>query len=913
MIKGLNPLSPMRRRAVDRLLIQYLELPESEQAAWLEEARRRRPHLAAWLERLLGGSHTVTLLDDSMRRLAGESIERIEFSVGHLNPGDRLGPWEIIAEVGRGGMGRVYQGRRADGAFEMEVAIKQIGRRRRGLAELLRRECRLLARLDHPAVTRLVDAGLDDQAGPFLVMEWVDGRDLADWLVQEKPGMESRIKVFEHIAEAVAHAHQRLIVHGDIKPNNIRIRDDGSIKLLDFGVARLLESSDTELAAPVALTPGFASPEQRAGEEITPASDIWSLGALLFWLLTQQKPPADARQIEPELSRQASKFSPELLSLIRKATATTPEQRYPSAATVLDELQRHRRHLPLRAMESSRSYRLRCFVRRHWAGLAGTALLLAVASAGVTSVLWQAKQTELEAERTVAASARAEAVKDFLLEMLAESDPYESPGEPATVRDLLQRSSETVGERFADQPEIAVELFTVIGLAKRGLHNRERAADLLEDALELSLSDAVPADDTMIANQEFLLAQMLEESERRRQLLASALNRIENDPDQYLMRAGILSFQAFSQFSAGSPRKAAELVNQAIGLACTERGLSDDAAYCRSILGDAYFYLNAADRQEEAQQVASRSYELALELHENTPHPDLINSGITYMNALIDGGRAAEAVTMAADLIELAEIGIGEDSAMVAYILFPLARAHAAMGKHEIAVEHWRRALDIVAEATPDSLGIPVQLNFMVDSLLALRKAEAAEQAYEHYVPIPWDNTPQHALNYRQINQLRLKQLQGGTIPDSRFEDLWPSFETIGGTTALRFAKLALDEAMRQDRENSSAKWKERIPGNPATPGAAWTLKARYWLMVDDRSQAEERIRDAQTAFKSRGENTGPRRAEWAAVKAELRCRQGAQTEGQELLVQAQRYWPDLPEQASKGFDARSLAPACGD
>jgi len=913
MTKDRMPLTPMRRRAIDRLLIEYLELPELEQQEWLRKTSLRLPRLAGWLERLSEDSHTVTFLDESVRRLADESAEMIQVRAQGLNSGDRLGPWEVTAEIGHGGMGRVYRGRRADGAFEMDVAIKQIGRRRRGLAELLQRECRLLARLDHPSVTRLVDAGLDKQAGPFLVMEWVEGTDLSDWIVEHKPDIDTRLRLFERITEAVAHAHQRLIVHGDIKPNNIRIRADGSIKLLDFGVARLLESSDTELAAPRALTPGFASPEQLAGEEITPASDIWSLGALLFWLLTQQKPPADARQIEPELSRQASKRSPELISLIRKATATTPEQRYPSAATVLDELQRRRRHLPLRAMESSRGYRFRCFVRRHWAGLAGTALLLAVASAGVTSVLWQAKQTELEAERTVAASARAEAVKDFLLEMLAESDPYESPGEPTTVRDLLQRSSETVSERFADQPEIAVELFTVIGLAKRGLHNRERAADLLEDALELSLSDAVPADDTMIANQEFLLAQMLEESERRRQLLASALNRIENDPDQYLMRAGILSLQAFSDFSAGNDEQAAYRVREAIDQACADRGLADDPEYCRAILTDAYFYLNAAGQPEEAERIADRGYRLVLDIYGAEPHPNVINSGITYMNALIDGGRPAEAITLADDLIARAEIGIGEESPMVAFTLFPLALAHVATGEHEIAVDHWRRALDIVAEATPDSLGIPVQLNFMVDSLLALRKTEAAAQAYARYVPVPWDNTPQHALNFRRINELRLKQLRGGAIPESYWEDEWPAFEGIGTTIPLRFIKLALDEAIRQGRVTASATWKERIPQNASTSGFAWTLKARYWLMVDDLTQAEQRIRDAQTAFKSRGENTGPRRAEWAAVKAELRCRQGAQGEGKELLIQAQRYWPDLPESESPGFDARSLAPSCGD
>ncbi|MGY6630137.1 MAG: serine/threonine-protein kinase [Wenzhouxiangella sp.] len=262
MTKGSNTLTPMRRRAVDRLLIDYLELPEREQPAWLARTRQRLPRLGRWLVQLVDDSHTVTLLDESVRRVAGESMDRIEVNAAHLDKGDRLAPWEVLEEIGEGGMGRVYRGQRADGAFEMEVAIKQIGKRRRGLAELLQRECRLLAKLDHPSVTRLVDAGLDDRAGPFLVMEWIEGTDLDDWLNSEQPDLAFRLDRFEHILEAVEHAHQRLIVHGDIKPGNIRIATNGAVKLMDFGIARLQESSGEDDAQMRALTPSFAAPEQ---------------------------------------------------------------------------------------------------------------------------------------------------------------------------------------------------------------------------------------------------------------------------------------------------------------------------------------------------------------------------------------------------------------------------------------------------------------------------------------------------------------------------------------------------------------------------------------------------------------------------------------------------------------------------
>ena len=423
-------LTAMRRRAVDRLLIQYLELPEHEQRDFLSRCGQRWPRLCRWLDRLVDGGHTVTLLDGSVRRLAEDSVERIETNAGALNEGDRLGAWEVTAEVGRGGMGRVYLGKRADGAFEMEVAIKQIGRRRRGLADLLQRECRLLARLDHPSVTRLVDAGLDDQAGPFLVMEWVDGTDLSDWLAQADPDLEPRLELFEQVTEAVAHAHQRLIVHGDIKPSNIRIRDDGTVKLMDFGVARLLASGERSEADVRALTPAFAAPEQMDGQEITPRSDIWSLGALLFWLLTGQHMPRCPDQAGELIARQRIAGSREMSAIVARACAEVPDERYANVGDLSGDLRNYLENRPLSVLPPTRRYRAGKFVRRNPAlAAAGAGAILAlVAGFGVSTVMYvQAEQARQQATiQQVQAETRAlelEQVARFQESQLAEMDP----------------------------------------------------------------------------------------------------------------------------------------------------------------------------------------------------------------------------------------------------------------------------------------------------------------------------------------------------------------------------------------------------------------------------------------------------------------------------------------------------------
>ncbi len=518
MTKPAKDLSPMRRRAVDRLLVQLLELPEREQAAWLKETRARFPRLGRWLAMLAEDSHTITFLDDSVRRLAGETVQHMETSAKRLSPGSRLGPWEVQAEIGQGGMGRVYRGRRADGAFEMEVAIKLIGQRRRGLAELLQRECQLLARLDHPSVTRLVDAGLDDQAGPFLVMEWVEGTDLADWLKREQPDQEAGLLLFRGIAEAVAHAHQRLIVHGDIKPNNIRIRDDGTVKLMDFGVARLLDASDPDDAGLRAMTPAFAAPEQRQGEDITPASDIWSLGAMLRWLI--EAGPSD------QASRRTRLQDRELDAIINKAQAEQPANRYRSVDEFLSDLERSKRHQDVSALPSTAANRLRKFVRRNPVLVGGVLTTFIALGIGLVAAAWMYLQAdvarhaaELAQEQAEINAREADQIADFqarqmgsinipglalnLREELIQagfSPPTDDSNVDLTrvliglVNDhLLEVTIDATDAHFADQPLVKVRLLQSLAGSQRALGLYDRAARTLALADEL-IEDHAPVD-----------------------------------------------------------------------------------------------------------------------------------------------------------------------------------------------------------------------------------------------------------------------------------------------------------------------------------------------------------------------------------------------------------------------------------
>ncbi|TVQ38494.1 MAG: serine/threonine protein kinase [Wenzhouxiangella sp.] len=915
MTKGSNTLTPMRRRAVDRLLIDYLELPEREQPAWLARTRQRLPRLGRWLVQLVDDSHTVTLLDESVRRLAGQSVDRMEINAARLTEGDRLGPWQVIEEIGEGGMGRVYRGQRADGAFEMDVAIKQIGRRRRGLAELLQRECRLLAKLDHPSVTRLIDAGLDDRAGPFLVMEWIEGTDLDDWLNSEQPDLAFRLDRFEHILEAVEHAHQRLIVHGDIKPGNIRIATNGAVKLMDFGIARLQESSGEDDAQMRALTPSFAAPEQLSGEPINVRSDVYSLGMLLYWLLTGETPGHGKAGIGERLRHLSRRRRREVIAIFERACHVEPEQRYASVSAMLADIRHLRSGKPISAMPATRRYRLRCMVSRNpiATGL-GTLLALSLV-VGTGALILQAEQTRLAAEQAISEGQRAMAVRDFLVEMLSEADPHLTPGEPPTVRDVLRRSGDRVSERFVNQPDIAFELLSVIGAAHQGLGDSASARPFFRSALEtLRAEPAIAREPLDLARATYMLATVLESSDERRQLLEQTLAELKrHDQQDPMLESGVLQRLAHDAFSRQDNEAAAQQALAAEALACTDEVIAEDPDPCIAVLSDLFFYLSGAGQPDRALNAARRSYELASEHFGDQAHPSLVSSGISYANALIDHRRPSEAIALAEELLEILAIYSDEQSPVEAFIHFPLARAHSSRGSDHVAVEKWSRALDLMLERLPDGLGIPVQLNFLVSRLLELGQVDQARAAYETYFPVTWDNTPDHALWFRRLNELLMEELTNG-VPDHRWRHELKEFQENSAHQVTHILRFAFSAALDRGDLASAQGWKQTAIDadvEAGGPGVWETLRARYRLQRGELDDARLWLAQAAEAFKQLNETTGPRLSSLRAVEAELLCRSGQLEPGIEHLQAALNYWLNEARLAEQIESVNRLAPSC--
>ncbi|MEZ4455372.1 MAG: serine/threonine-protein kinase [Gemmatimonadales bacterium] len=484
-----------RFRQVDAIFDAALDRPESERAAFLDQACGDDAELRRQVEEMLASV-------DRAEAVLGEDAAEFASPVLSGDPTDddpplvagaRLGPWQVVREIGRGGMGAVYLAERADGEFELRGAVKVV-KRGRDTAEILRRfrdERRILASLEHPNVARVLDGGSTADGRPYLVMEYVAGEPITAWCATRGLSDRARVEVFLPVCDAVHEAHRRLVVHRDIKPSNVLVTEQGTPKLLDFGIAKLLDP-DAAATAPESspLTPDYAAPEQLTGLPVTTATDVFGLGLLLHEVLTGTRP---ARVRTPERSGSIPSAVPtgppvrgDLGRIIRRALADEPERRYGSALQLREDLERWLKGLPVLARPDSIGYRISRFVRRN---------AVPVAAAGVAAALLVGLVVSIISgdRRTRAALARAEQERDTAEEVTMLVEGIFAAGDPTgvgrerldtmRVSALLDRSVARVQSGMGRRPAVQARLLRTLGDAYRGLGLLDRAEPLLRDAL----------------------------------------------------------------------------------------------------------------------------------------------------------------------------------------------------------------------------------------------------------------------------------------------------------------------------------------------------------------------------------------------------------------------------------------------
>jgi len=517
----MSALSPDQWQALSPYLDEALTMADEDLLAWLSSLRTQNPELAAQLETLLLEHRALSEEGFLEKRSVG-------LPDGLGLAGQEVGVYTLISQIGQGGMGSVWLAERNDGRFERRVAVKFLNIALIGKdgEERFKREGRILALLVHPHIAELIDAGVSQAGQPYLVLEHIEGDHIDRYCDKHRLSVEARIRLFLDVLRAVAQAHANLIVHRDLKPSNVLVRNDGQAKLLDFGIAKLLEGEEQggERTLTVeggrAMTPECAAPEQLRGEAITTATDVYALGVLLYLLSTGQHPagrgphtfadlvkaivdvepmrPSDAvvlsgQDLEAAVHNAAQRGStPHKLSrllrgdldtIVSKALKKEPTERYSSVTALADDLSRYLRNEPISARPDTLSYRAGKFVHRYRMAVVLATLAILSTVAGVAGTLVQARRARAQRDFALHQLSRAEAINEFNQFLLSDAAPS---GKPFTVNELLGRAENILARQRTADDTNRVELLVAIGDQYSTQDEDAKARRILEEAYKLS-------------------------------------------------------------------------------------------------------------------------------------------------------------------------------------------------------------------------------------------------------------------------------------------------------------------------------------------------------------------------------------------------------------------------------------------
>lgn len=495
-----TPASRFRR--VCDLFDVLIDLPLPQQTIRLHELCGDAA-LCAEVEALLRADAQGSVFDEAAREQRNRFAQEDDVTDAGTVAVSPTPAWRVVREAGRGGMGIVYLVERGTGELRQRGALKVLHRSGDSAVALARfdRERRVLAQLDHPAIARLLEAGVREDGAPYLVMDYIDGEPIDRYVAQRNLALDERLLLFLDVCDAVAHAHRQLVVHRDIKPANVLVSGEGRVKLLDFGIAKLLDDpAGAELTHTQAepLTPRYAAPEQLNGGPITTATDVYGLGGLFYVLLTGHAPraagsqlqqgahaddacAAPSQRVEPERARA---LRGDLDAMALCALQSLPQRRYASVEAFAEDVRRHRDGRPIIVRRSSRRYLAGRFIARHrlWLGALLAVLVVSIAAAVIS--VWQARLARESAEH-------AEAVRHFVVGVFAQASPDENNGQPFTAHQLLDRGARQAAELGAT-PAVQADLMNVLAGLYSDLGDYARARAMAAQAIELDNSGAVP-------------------------------------------------------------------------------------------------------------------------------------------------------------------------------------------------------------------------------------------------------------------------------------------------------------------------------------------------------------------------------------------------------------------------------------
>lgn len=743
MVSPLDDSLHLEKRALE-IFEASCDLPEKDAASWICEQVGDDPNLQSEVQKLI----------DADRR-CGEFLEHAPELPGDLARRTTLGGWQILSTLGEGGMGRVYLARRSDRGFEQFGAVKVmrqlLAHAEPEKADLLRtrfeNERQMLARINHDGIARVLDGGTTSDGVPYLVMEYVDGLRIDLYCHENKLTLDERLKLLQQVLAAVAVVHQNLIVHRDIKPSNVLVTAEGVPKLLDFGIAKALE--DQAGIRPIqtatqmnAMTPDYASPEQIAGQQITTASDIYSIGLLAYELLTGSRPydlsrvtPAEAenliRHVVPDAPSQrvgaqnahafpvtANHLKGDLDQIILKALRKEPEHRYRSASEMAADLERYSLGLPVTAQPSSSWYRFRKFTSRHRAGVLASGFALAALLTALGVSVWQTQIAR-------AAAARADASSRFLEEILASASPYGSE-HAATLVDAIDLAATKIEDRFVDQPLLESDVRQTIGNAYQAMGKVDEGAAQFERALMLRRDAQDP----------FAIAETLhgvglihwwraqyEEGEDRF-LEAADMLAEQNSAAALALRSAVLNDLGGMLLDPGRTDEAMAYLRESLAL--VEQLPEPDPEATRGILGNMLIAARRLQDQALAEQLFSQASAISESLgREVDPtYAAILNN---YATVLEDQERWQEAGELYERAINIHESALGVGNSFTVVPLMNLSKVTRLGGDPAAAIAIAQRSVANARSALAP--GHPLLGKALVSLAFAHREAGQLEQA----------------------------------------------------------------------------------------------------------------------------------------------------------------------------------------
>ena len=771
-----------RWERLQELFSRAADLSGSERQLFVNQETAGDAELRTELLELLacdnGGARTGPLTLALGAALDTTTRDRRKALVGRV-----VGNYKLVGVLGHGGTGTVYLGERADRQYSAQVAVKIVdsGALQGELGLRFRAERQILASLNHANIARLLDAGETDDGNPYLVMEYVHGEPLDRYSDRQQLGLRERLQLFLDICGAVQYAHQNLVVHRDLKPANILVTAEGAPKLLDFGIAKLLDAGEAAAAMALTrmndrlLTPEYASPEQILGRPVTTASDVYALGVVLYELLTGLRPyvvPASASQLELERSicvtdplrpsgavkraresgplegqsemlavAAARRLTPEKLqkrlvgdidAIVMRALRKEPQHRYNSIEQLASDVRRFLTREPVQARQGNWLYYSQRFIRRHAFGVTAGAVFITFLAAFAAISTIQAQRIAAERDRAQQENSRAEMVSDFLLETFGNAEPfgYGETGRPETAKDLLDRAGRRVRDDLTQHPEVHARLLETIGRAYRRRFDNAEATSFLRDALDLrrKMSGGTPDAATAQVMAELAVAV------RDKDPIAS--DRLLEDATVILQRLGQLRSTTYARVLANRGRVELKLGK----LDAAQKYLDESIALLRDLLGPrdkevASLLMEVSnvylwkDDLPAAERTARESVEI---LRSALPklHPDRVYAQSQLGEVLRLQGHANEASAVLEEALSANRTLYGETSPRVADTLDSLAKVRRSQGLLAEAEGFAQQALDVHLKT---EVSDPSRVGYYRTSLAAIqfdrkKYAEAEKQ-----------------------------------------------------------------------------------------------------------------------------------------------------------------------------------------